>query len=169
MSVQTNLDIDTTPFILLEIPRAVRVDNAVILKNTGRSGDLEPYTLMAQVSASGKWVPWTDITAVDGSAIPSGIFLPSDIQGAITEAAIKAADVKDVSILKFGAEFDEAKLVIENSLTLETVIATSILAFDAGTTDATSSLTDPGSKTARQILLEKSLIPVTAYCYSKAQ
>jgi hypothetical protein len=157
MSVQTNLDIDTTPFILLELPRAVRVDNAVILKNTGRSGNLEPYTLMAQVSASGKWVPWTSVTAEDGSATPSGIFLPSDIQGAITEAAIKAADVKDVSILKFGAEFDESKLVIENSLTLETVIEPS---------DATTLY---GGKTARQILLEKSLIPVTAYCYSKAQ
>jgi len=157
MSVQTNLDIDTTPFILLELPRAVRVDNAVILKNTGRSGDLAPYTLMAQVAASSKWVPWTSSAAVDGSAIPAGIFLPSDIQGAITEAAIKAADVTDVSILKFGAEFDEAKLVIENSLTLETVVNPS---------DATNKYM---VKTARQILLEKSLIPVTAYCYSKAQ
>lgn len=157
MSVQTNLDIDTTPFILLELPRASRVDNAVLLQDAGRTTPLAPYTLMAQIAASGKWVPWTSATATNGAAIPAGIFLPSDIQGEITAAQLVAGDVKDVSILTFGAQFDKAKLVIENSLTLATVVNPS---------DATNKYM---VKTCQQILLEKSLIPVTAYCYSKAQ
>ena len=143
MTVQSQLDINTTPFILFS-NMSSRKDNAVLLTDAGRSGDIEPFTLMAQISASEKWVPWTDIAAVDGSAIPSGIFLPSDIQGAITEAEIKAGDVEDVPILVFGAKFDEDKLVMENSLTLETVLAAATI----------------HNKTAREVLFEKSLIPV---------
>ena len=148
MTVQSNLDINTTPFILYTFPSS-RKDNGVLLQDAGRGiVDLEPFTLLAQIAATGKWVPWTDITAVDGTAYPSGIFLPSDIQGAILAADLVAGDVEDVPILVFGAKFDEDKLVIENSLTLETAIEPS---------DAT---TIYNLKTAREVLLEKTLIPV---------
>lgn len=143
MTVQSQIDLDTTPFILYTFPSS-RKDDAVLLTDGSRSTPLAPYTLMAQISASEKWVPWTDIAAVDGSAIPSGIFLPSDIQGAITAAELVAGDVTDVPILKFGAKFDEDKLVMENSLTLETVLAAATV----------------NNKTAREVLLEKTLIPV---------
>ena len=144
MTVQSQLDINTTPFVLFS-NMSSRKDNAVLLQDAGRGiVDLAPFTLLAQISASEKWVPWTDIAAVDGSAIPSGIFLPSDIQGAILAADIVAGDVEDVPILVFGAKFDEDKLVIENSLTLETVIAAATV----------------NNKTAREVLIEKSLIPV---------
>ena len=144
MTVQSQLDINTTPFVLFS-NMSSRKDNAVLLQDAGRGiVDLAPYTLMAQISASEKWVPWTDIAAVDGAAIPSGIFLPSDIQGAILAADIVAGDVEDVPILVFGAKFDEDKLVMENSLTLETVLAAATV----------------NNKTAREVLIEKSLIPV---------
>ena len=152
MSVQSQLDINTTGFILYSYPSS-RKDNAVLLQDAGRATPLEPYTLMAQISASEKWVPFTDIAAVDGSGIPSGILLSSDIQGAITAAELVAGDVVDIPILKFGAKFDEDKLIIENSLTLETVLEAASL----------------GNKTIREVLLEKTLIPVVTETASLPQ
>lgn len=143
MTVQIQADINTTPFILFS-NMSSRKDNAVLIQDAGRATPLAPFTLMAQISASEKWEPWTDIAATDGTAIPSGIFLPSDIQGAITAAELVAGDVVDVPILVFGAKFDEDKLVMENSLTLETVLAAATV----------------NNKTAREVLIEKSLIPV---------
>lgn len=123
MSVQVRIDLDTTGFIFYSFP-AFRADNATILQDGGRSGDIVAFTLMAQIAATGKWVPYSDETATDGTAIPAGIFVPSHILTVITEADIQAGDVEDVPILTFGAKFDQGKLVIENSKTLATIIAT---------------------------------------------
>ncbi len=143
MTAQARVDVNTTPFILYDYP-ASRRDNAVIAQDAGRAADLAPYTLMSQIAATGKWVPFTDETATNGTAIPRGIFVPSELQGAIAQADIVAGDVVDVPIITFGAKFDEGKLVIENSKTLDTIIAT----------------TTVNAKTVRQALEEQTLIPV---------
>lgn len=123
MGVQNRLDIDTRPFILEELPVCKRIDRAVIAQDAGRVEDLLSRTLMAKIAATGKWVPFTDETAVDGTAKPAGIYDPEGELGDIATADIVAGDVTDVPIIIFGALFDDSKLVIENSKTLDTVIA----------------------------------------------
>jgi len=121
MGVQNSKDINTRPFIL-ESYHATRQDDAVLLQDGGRSGDILSKTLMAKIAATGKWVPFTDIAAVDGAGIPAGIYDPEGTLGDISEADIQAGDVVDLPILFFGAAFDKDQLVIENSLLLTTVL-----------------------------------------------
>lgn len=157
MAAQYRLDIGTTPFVLKSLPGR-RIDDAVIAQDAGRTEPLAPYTLMAKISATSLWVPWTDITAVDGSAIPRGIFAPGELGGEeILAADIVAGDVTDVPIITFGIEFDEDRLVIENSLTLETEILTS---------DATAVY---AIETARDILAKTSLFPRKTNCNSRPE
>jgi hypothetical protein len=117
MAVQARLNIDTTDFIIREMP-AHREDNAIIAEDAGRATDLLQYTLMGKVAATEKWVPFTDETATDGSAENFGIYMGADIAA----ADIVAGDVIDNAIIYRGLRFDEDKLVIENSKTLATVI-----------------------------------------------
>lgn len=155
MGVQDRLNIDTTPFILENWPTGKRIDKATIAQDAGRVAPLVSRTLMAQIAASGKWVPFTDETATDGSGIPSGIYDPGNTLDDIAAATLVAGDVTDVPILTTGAVFDEEKLVIENSKTLDTIIAT-------GTVNA---------KTVREVLVEKNLIPqltIAASAYENA-
>lgn len=124
MEVQVRTDLDTRPFILESLPSCKRLDKAVILTDGGRSTPLLSRTLMAKISATEKWVPYTDPAATDGTAKPAGIYDPEGHLGDISAADIVAGDVVDVPIIIFGALFDDSKLVIENSLTLDTVIST---------------------------------------------
>lgn len=119
MNVQTRIDNNVTTFILLSLPAAIN-QNAVILTDGARAIPLEKYTLMAKIVATGKWVPFTDETAVDGSAIPTGIYMGPQIAA----ADIVAGDVADNQILEAGAYFAESKLIIENAKTMDTIVAT---------------------------------------------
>jgi len=123
MAVQVNSNITTVPFIRFSYPSTSRT-NSIIAQDALRTTDLAPYTIMAKIAASQKWVPFTDETATDGSAIPQGIYIGS----AIASADIVAGDVEDVEILESGAIYDINQVVIENSKTLDTVIT-------VGTTD----------------------------------
>lgn len=152
MAVQVRGDLDTRNFILKTYP-ATRRDQATIAQDAGRTTTLEPFTLMAKVSATQKWVPFTSETAVDGSAIPQGIYLGEQILA----ATLVAGDVEDVPILENGADFDEALLIIENSKTLDTVIATS---------DATNVYS---KKTVRDYLADKMLIAVDTISISEKE
>jgi len=138
MAVQARRDIDTTPFILFSYP-AVRKDNGVLLQDGGRAVPLVSFTLLAKVAASGKFVPFTDETAVDGTAIPAGIYIGDDVAA----ADLVAGDVIDAPVLLFGARFADDKLVIENAKTLATII-------DVGTVNA---------RTVEDELISISLIP----------
>jgi hypothetical protein len=142
MAVQVRGDLDTRNFVLHTYPGR-REDQATLLQDAGRATVLAPNTLMAKVSASQKWVPFTDETAVDGSAIPQGIFVGDEIAA----ADLVAGDVVDQPIITFGIDFDEALLVIENSKTLDTVIATS------------NAAAVYSKKTVRDYLVDKTLIP----------
>ena len=121
MTSQVRLNIGNVPFIRKGLPVPVVESDATVLQIGGRSGAIAQYTVMAQYSSGtnvGKWAPYDDVTDTDGRAYPSGILLQ-----AITEAAIKAGDV-DAPILVGGAIYDEDQLVLENSYTLATIIAT---------------------------------------------
>lgn len=111
---------DTRDFYLSGM--AISKDQETLLTDAGRVAALAPYTLMAKVLATGKWVPFTDETAIDGTAIPSGVYLGAEIAA----ATIVAGDVVDLPILVGGDSLviDENFLVIENSKTLATIIAT---------------------------------------------
>jgi len=122
MAVENRADYSNVPFIRHGI--AITKDSETLLKDAGRSVPLVYGTLMTKVSASQKWVPFTDETATDGTAIPLGIYVGDDV----TAAALVADDVVDAPVLVGQAVIDKNQLVIENSKTLATVIT-------VGTTD----------------------------------
>lgn len=124
MSVQTSQNNNLVPFI--RSGNTLAKQNETLLQDAGRAIPLAPFTLMSKVAASQKWVPYTDETAVNGTAIPQGIYLGASI----TAADIVAGDVEDLQILVGGAActVDKNQLVIENSKLLTTVIT-------VGTTD----------------------------------
>jgi len=153
MAVQNRLDIDTRPMILEELPSCKRLDRAVIAQDAGRADPLLSRTLMAKIAATGKWVSYTDETATDGTAFPAGIYDPERSLGDIAAADIVAGDVNDVPIIIFGALFDDEKLIIENSKTLDTVIG-------AGTVQA---------QTVADALIKRSLIPQSAISGSQPE
>jgi hypothetical protein len=59
MSVQVSRDINTQPFLLGGHP--VSKHDGTILQDAGRSAALAPFTVMAQVPSSLKFVPLTDV------------------------------------------------------------------------------------------------------------
>jgi small-conductance mechanosensitive channel len=117
MAVQVQTD--NTLDILYRGEIVVIKQNQVLLQDAGRSGDLVYGTLMAKISASQKLVPFTDETAVDGSAIPYGFYIGADIP----EADIIAGDVEDIQLLIGGVvHVDQNLITIENTKLLTTVI-----------------------------------------------
>jgi len=137
--VQKRTDVDTRPFVLEGHPK--NLGNAVFEQDGGRSGDLETFTLLAQISANGKFTSYTDETATDGTADPGGIYLGATIP----EQDIIDGDVSLVAILTDNATFDDTRLIIENSKLLATIIA-------AGTVNA---------RTVEDVLRRRQLIPVS--------
>ena len=136
MAMQAERDNTNVAFILEG--RSYVSEAATLLQDAGRATPLVYGTLMAKVAASQKWVPFTDETAVDGSAIPLGIYLGADIPA----AALVAGDVVNSPILEGGAcTIDVEQLTIENSKTLATVIT-------VGTTDL---------RTVRDHLMDKGI------------
>ncbi len=76
MPVETWQNQTNFPFILSG--SVVNIDDAVLLQDAGRTTPLATGTLMAQIAATQKWVPLTDIAATDGSARARGIFISDD-------------------------------------------------------------------------------------------
>lgn len=110
---------------LIRSGNAAVKQSQTLKQDAGRSGDLVWATVMAKVSATQKWIPFTNEASTDGTAIPQGIYVGSDI----TEAVIIAGDVEDLEILVgAGVSIDQNLITIENSKTLLTVIT-------VGTTD----------------------------------
>lgn len=72
------------------------------------------------VTVNGDSVPF-DISAIDGSEIPTGIFMGTGIAA----ADLVAADVVDQPVIYSGLKFDEAKLVFDDGVTtLASVMST---------------------------------------------
>lgn len=129
MTAQYRQDLSSAPLILGGV--GIKKSGQTILTDGSRTATLYRNTVMAKVTASGKWVPWTDIDAVNGAAYPRGIYVGPDI----TAAALAAGDVTGCDILVGGAGclVDKNLLVFENSLSLTTHVDLAALAFTAGT------------------------------------
>lgn len=112
---------DQKNFPLIADGAAICKDNETILTDGARATVLKRGTVMAQVAASKKWVPLTDVAAVDGSNVARGIYIGEDIAA----ATIVAGDVAGCPIIVYGRPciFDAQLLVLENSLTLNTVVS----------------------------------------------
>ena len=136
--VQDRADHDTSDFIIRSLP-ALHVTDAVFKQDGGRSLDFATYTLLGKLASGQEYRAYVDETAVDGTAIPAGIY----VGPTIAAADIVAGDVAGIHVLVFGAWFDANRLIIENSKTLETIIGT-------GTIHA---------KTVRDYLFYRGLIP----------
>lgn len=115
-SVQNRSDISNIPFIRLGTP-ALLIDDAVLLQDEEREEVLAAKTLMAYDPTNEGWVPFTDEEATDGTQYPKGI-LTTDI----TAAALAAGDVSDVAIWVGDFICDGDQIIIENSLTLDTIV-----------------------------------------------
>lgn len=120
MAGQASLSIDITPLVLSGVPY---FKTGTLEQDAGRSDPLEVYTVLGYIGgATKKWVPLTDIDALDGSNKPAGIYVGPEL----TAAAIAAGDVtlQDAAIIVggMGCVLDQNKLVFENSLTLDTDI-----------------------------------------------
>lgn len=119
MNVQASQNNSNKPFILND-GLGLTKDNLVLLQDAGRATALVFGTLLAKIAASGKFVPYTNEAATDGTALPAGVYIGPDIAA----ADIVAGDVADIQVLLGGAVvIDEDQLTIENAKTLGTVIA----------------------------------------------
>lgn len=115
-AVQQKTDLSNKPFI--QSGESLVKSGQTILQDGGRSTDMEFGTLLAKNPTSGKWVPFTDETAVDGTAHPRGILMRQ-----IDAADIVAGDVEDVPVMVGKTvTIDVQQLVIENSKTLATIV-----------------------------------------------
>lgn len=148
MSMQERKNNDSRPFILYSGP-ATKKGKAVIAQIIGRAVPLEPLTLMGKIASSGKFIPLRDLDKADGSSIPAGIYLGP----AIPAVDLVAGDIEDCQILETNAHFDQSKLIIENGLTLDSVV-------EAFSYDGEDTLTSPLDRTLGDYLKDKQLIPV---------
>lgn len=125
MAVQTAINNSTVPFI--RSGETVVREAATVSQDAGRTTPLVFGTLMAKKTADGEWVPFTNAAATDGTAIPRGFYLGDEISA----ASLVAGDVTDVPILVGGgaATLDRDQIVIENSLTLGTVIGSGVASY----------------------------------------
>jgi hypothetical protein len=96
--------------------------NEVIAQNAGRSTTLAQFTVMTKTAATQKWVPFTTVSATDGTSHIFGILLSDSIPA----ASIVAGDVS-ARILVGGSPcfIDQNQIVFENSMALNSVIGAS--------------------------------------------
>jgi hypothetical protein len=109
MAYQTRLDNDTTPLILSD---SSDVRNETLASIQGRVTPILYGTVMARVAADRRWVPWNNVLAVDGSALPRGIYLGDEIAA----ADIAAEHIDDVPILVGNARVNEEKVVFDDDV-----------------------------------------------------
>ena len=115
--MQIRADYSTAPFVRFGTTFAREA--STILADAGRTEPLAYGTVMSQVAATKKWVPFTDETATDGTAIGKGVYIGPNIPA----DDLVAGDVVDVPILVGGnCTLDSRQLIIENSLTIDTVV-----------------------------------------------
>lgn len=123
MSVQVSKNNSNLPFVL-ESGLTVENDQGVLFQDAGRAADLVFGTALAMIVVTKKLVPYSNEAAIDGSAIPHGVYTGETILA----ADIVAGDVADVQYIKGGAcMLDKNQLVIENAKTLDTVIGAGTL------------------------------------------
>jgi len=122
-SAQNSLVNSTFPLQLQGDARLL--DDETLLTDSARTVPLVFGTIMAQVASSRKWVPWTTVTATDGSAYPLAVYIGPDVAA----ADLAAGDVTGAPMLVGGALLDDTQVVFDKgstgagtALTLNTVI-----------------------------------------------
>ncbi len=127
-AIQSSQVNKTYPFIVKNGPGLV-LDNETIKQDAARTIALAQYTVMALNPTTNIWVPWSTVTATDGTAFPAGILMTD---GGFTAAQIAAGNVTGASILTGGAALliDSSQLVFDTgvgggntALTFTTVIS----------------------------------------------
>ena len=89
------------------------VMSQTIRQDAGRVVPLQKWTVMAQIAASGNWVPWTNVAAVDGSQIPQGIYMGADILA----ADLVDGNIEGCPILVGGnCTVDENRIVLDQGI-----------------------------------------------------
>lgn len=136
MAVQAREDNTTEPLIL---DGKSLVRNETIAQDRARTTPLLYGTVMAQISATREWTPFNDLTGVDGSAVPRGIYLGDDIEA----ADLVDGDIENCSILVGGDVKVNENLVVWDD---DTLSADSIV--NPGTIEA---------RTAREALAENNI------------
>ena len=122
MSVQNRNDVNNNPFILSG--DGFSRNNEVLLQDGGRATPLVKFTLLSQIAGTSKWAAFDSLVTVEtGISVPRGIYLGDDIPA----ADIVAGDILQLSVLVGGrgVTYDDAQLIIENSLLLTSVIKAS--------------------------------------------
>ena len=120
MNVQVRKDEKRKSFIL-DGSLVLQRGDQVLKQDAARASDLVFGTLLAKEAASGKWVPFTDETATDGTAVARGVYVGLDVAA----ADLVAGDVAAAVVLIGGdAKLDRAQVIIEGGKDLETVFGT---------------------------------------------
>lgn len=118
MSGQSRLNVDLTGLVIGGVPI---YSTGTLAEDSGRSTDLAQFTVLAYDTTNENWVPLTDIDALDGTNVPSAIY----VGPAVAAASIAAGDVElgadTLLIGGRGVIVDKNKLVLENSLTLASI------------------------------------------------
>lgn len=116
MTIQQQTNIINHPYVIDGVPLT---DKVTLAQDASRSTALVKGTVMTYDPTDEDWAPWTDETAVDGTAHPCGIILED-----ITAAALVAGDVEDVSMIVGGKGLvmNEDLITFENSLTKDTIV-----------------------------------------------
>lgn len=120
MALQSRTDQKNLVFLLQG--SAKHRDSEVIKQDAARVTPLKSRTVMAQVAATKKWVPLTDVAAVaTGENTARGVYFGEDIPA----ANLVAGDVANCVIIVYGEGLvvDASLLVLENALTLDTVVS----------------------------------------------
>lgn len=112
-SPQSSAVQSTFPFTLDGNPYVLT--NETIKQDASRTAALAQYTIMAYVSATQKWVPWSNLTASDGSAYPMGILMTD---GGFTGAQVAAGDVTGAAIAAGGTAWrvDGSQVVFDTGV-----------------------------------------------------
>jgi hypothetical protein len=114
MAVQASSTVTNKPFIR---EGGGYVKNGTVAQIAVRTGAMALYTVMSYNPTTGQWHPLTNIAATDGTQRPAGILMK-----ALTELELEAGDIASVPILIGNALVDKDQVILENSVTLATII-----------------------------------------------
>jgi hypothetical protein len=110
MAVQNRADNTNAPLIL---SGETFVMSQTIHQDAARAVPLLYGTVMGQIAATGMWEPWVNTAAVDGTQLPTGIYLGADIPA----ADLVDGDIEGKPILLGGCcTVDEARIVLDQDI-----------------------------------------------------
>ena len=120
MSVQNSLNVSTKILIRDGI---TKYKNGTIAQDAARTTSLLFGTVMAYNVVNQNWVPWNNAAALQGEAIPRGVYVGEDILA----ATLVAGDVEDCPIVVGGLCELDAELIVydDDTLTAATVVGVS--------------------------------------------